>query len=294
MPQTKDQKELDSESPHASFESRIRDQYDSLPTSERKIADLVLEFPGEVAAYTATELAELSGSSKAAVTRFIRRLGFRSFQQARRAARDAQNWGSPLYLLPRTQRPTGTRARIHEHAEQDARTISQTFDALDPGVINSSVEAICKARQVFVFGCRNSHFLAGYFRCQLIQVRADVHLLPAVGETLAEYVADMAKGDLLVVIGFRRRVPEVIRTLRAAADAGCQVLYITDSNAGSQRKATWTIHCTVRGEDVFDRYSGAMSLLHFLAVSSMLYAGEKGRARLKAIEHLHEDLHEFG
>ena len=44
-----------------SFEARIRDQYARLPKSERKIADLILEFPGEVAAYSATELADLAG-----------------------------------------------------------------------------------------------------------------------------------------------------------------------------------------------------------------------------------------
>ena len=52
-----------------SLESRLREHYDALPTSERKIADLMLDFPSEVAAYSGTELAGLAGSSKAAVTR---------------------------------------------------------------------------------------------------------------------------------------------------------------------------------------------------------------------------------
>ena len=60
-----------------------------MPESERRIADLILEFPGEIAAYSATELAKISGGSKAAVTRLVQRLGFASFDEARRA-------GAPL------------------------------------------------------------------------------------------------------------------------------------------------------------------------------------------------------
>jgi len=265
-----------------------------LPASERKIADLILEFPGEVAAYSATELAELANSSKAAVTRLIRRLGFDSFEEARRAARDAQNWGSPLYLLPRKPDHTGVGGRIQRHVEQDIQNISATFDALDAAAMDEIVTAILKARRVFVYGYRNSHYLAGYFSFQLIQGRPDVHLLPAVGATLAEYVADMTGKDLVVVIGFRRRVPEVKRLLQSAAAAGSRILYITDSSAGSQSNANWTIHCSVRGQDLFDRYAAAMSLLHFLSVSLMTNSGDTGRSRLKAIENLHEDLHEFG
>jgi hypothetical protein len=66
-----------------SLAARIQVQYASLPGSERKVADLILDFPGEIAAYSDTELAELAGASKAAVTRLIRRLGYASFEQAR-------------------------------------------------------------------------------------------------------------------------------------------------------------------------------------------------------------------
>ncbi len=277
----------------ASFESRIRDQYETLPDSERKIADLILEFPGEVAAYSATELATLAKSSKAAVTRLIRRLGFSGFEQARRAARDSQNWGSPLYLMPRHQRSKATNERIDHHIEQDIQVLSQTFKNLNKELLNDITKGILKSQRVYILGFRNSYYLAGYFRLQLIQARPDVHLLPAAGETVAEHLAGMTTKDILIVIGFRRRVTYVTHVMNIATNVGSRVLYITDSTAARQPKATWTLYCTVRGDDVFDRYPGAISLLHFLSVSVMAASDDKGRARLKAIEHLHEVLDEF-
>jgi DNA-binding MurR/RpiR family transcriptional regulator len=294
MPSEKHSREESRTPPPVSLESRIRDRYEALPSSERKIADLILDFPGEIAAYSATELAALAESSKAAVSRLIRRLGFSNFEEARRAARDAQNWGSPLYLMPRKPDQTGFAARVQSQIEQDLKTISLTMEGLDAETVSEIVTAIWRARRVFVFGYRNSQFLARYLRWQFMQARPGVQLLPGAGETLAEYVSDMNEQDVMVVIGLRRRPPEVSRTLEATANAGAKVLYVTDIGARPQAKATWTLLCAVRGNDMFDRYAGAMSLMHFLGVSLMSRSGDKGRARLKAIERLHEGFHEFG
>jgi len=75
----------------APFTERVQALYASLPSGERKVADLVLDFPGEIAAYAASEIAGLSGVSKATVTRFFRRLGYESFEEARRSARRASS-----------------------------------------------------------------------------------------------------------------------------------------------------------------------------------------------------------
>ena len=279
--------------PPAGLESRIGAHYDRLPESERKIADLILESPGEVAAYSATELATLAGASKAAVTRLIRRLGYENFEAARRAAREAQNWGSPLYLMSRTPARGRFSERIQAHIEQDVRNISLTLEGLRADVFADIVENICGAKRVYFLGYRNSRHLAAYARTQVMQARSYVHLMPAAGETIAEYMADMTREDLLIVIGLRRRVPEVARAIAKAAGAGISVLYITDWAAAPAEGARWTIPVAVRSKDLFDRYASAMSLLHFIAVSVVDKMGEKGRRRLNRIESLHSDLHEF-
>ena len=275
------------------LEARIGRHYDGMPESERKIADLILEFPGEVAAYTATELADLAGASKAAVTRFIRRLGYDSFEEARRAARDARNWGSPLYLLSREPGTSRFADRVQAHIEQDVRSISLTMEGLREDVFAEIVDAICAAKRVYFLGYRNSQQLAAYARAQIIQVRPDVHLMPAAGERLAEYMADMTTEDLLIVIGFRRRVGEVARAMESASAMGLRVLYVTDWTAGPLSGATWTIPVVVGGQELFDRYAAAISLLHFLSIGVVERASEKGRRRLNRIENLHSELRDF-
>jgi DNA-binding MurR/RpiR family transcriptional regulator len=275
------------------LEARIHEHYHGMPKSERKIADLILEFPGEVAAYSATELADLAGTSKAAVTRFIRRLQYQSFEEARRAARNAQNWGSPLYLLSRRPETSGFAERVQAHIDQDVQNISVTLQALRPDIFAEIVNAICAARRVYLLGYRNSQHFAAYARSQIIQVRADVHVLPAATGTIVEYIADMTAEDLFLVIGFRRRVAEVTRAVENAAAEGVKIIYVTDWNAGSLPGATWTVPVAVRGNDLFDRYAAAMSFLHFLCVGVVERIGDKGRKRLNRIEKLHGNFHDF-
>lgn len=277
----------------SSLEGRVRAFYEDLPESERRIADLILESPGQIAAYSATELAELSGGSKAAVTRLVRRLGFAGFEEARRAARDAQNWGSPLYLLSRDGAAGDFASRAAAQVDQDSRNIAATLEALRPETFDEVVRAVCDARRVFLLGYRNGYFIAGYARQQLVVARDNVFLLPAAGETLAEEIAGLTGDDVLIVVGFRRRIDAMRRVMAAAGEAGVRVLYVTDWTARPSPHATWTMRCAVHGQDVFDRYASAMSLMHFLCISVVDTLAAAGRGRIERIEILHEALHDF-
>jgi DNA-binding MurR/RpiR family transcriptional regulator len=278
----------------AALETLIREAYDRLPASERKVADFMLDYPGELATFSATEIAAKAGSSKAAVTRMLKRLGFENFHAVREAAREARRWGSPVYLLGKELEQQGFSTKVKKHIEQDLNAISETFNALDEQAFQDAVSRICTATRVFVLGFRNSHFLAGYLHWQLIQVRDNVELLPVAGKTLAEHLAGLNSDDAVILVGFRRRMPMLEQAMDVVARAGCYTLFVTDPTARTETPATWTVRCESRGEDLFDFYTAAMSFLHFLSVSVVAEIGHKGRDRLKKIESIHEDLREFG
>lgn len=282
------------ESKARSLETRIHETYAALPNSERKLADLILEFPGEVAAYSATELSELAGVSKAAATRFFRRLGFASFEEARRLARDSRAWGSPLYLQSKSDPGSDPKADLQRYLDEEIAVLCATFDDLDGAALSQIVEKIRRAKRLWLVGFRNSHFLAGYARYQFIQFRQNVMLLPAAGETLAESVAGMSRDDLVIVIGVRRRVRELRAVMALIAKAGVPILYLTDPTARhTPGHATWTIRCHVASGFMFDSYVAAISVLRFLAIEAFRLSGKSARDHLKAVEHGHETLKAF-
>jgi DNA-binding MurR/RpiR family transcriptional regulator len=278
----------------AALETLIREAYDRLPASERKVADFMLDYPGELATFSATEIAAKAESSKAAVTRMLKRLGFENFNAVRQAAREARRWGSPVYLLGKELGQQGFSTKVKRHIEQDFNAISDTFDMLDEQSFQDAVSRISTAARVYVLGFRNSHFLAAYLRWQLIQVRDNVELLPVGGETLGEHLAGLSRDDAVILVAFRRRMPVLEEAMDIVARAKCFTLFVTDPTARNETSATFTVRCESRGDDLFDYYTAAMSFLHFLSVSVVAEIGHKGRDRLKRIEAIHEELREFG
>jgi len=277
-----------------SLEARVRAAYEDLPDSERKLADLILGTPGEVAGYSATELAAMAGTSKAAATRFFKRLGFRNFSEARQLARERQDWGSPLYLDRGAAREPDPMKELYGCLEDELSVLRRSFGAFDPGQLDAVAGAIATARRLWVVGFRNSHFVAGYARWQFIQFRPEVHLLPRTGETLGEQLANVGPEDMVVVVGVRRRVAGFRRLLETCADLGARVLYVTDPTArGEGARATWTIVCSVESAYLFDSYAAPMSLLRFLAIKAYWKSGRAGHDHLEAIERLHDRLDEF-
>ncbi|MGB1109110.1 MAG: MurR/RpiR family transcriptional regulator [Gammaproteobacteria bacterium] len=280
--------------PKDSTLARIREHYDSLPPSERKLADLLLDFPGDVASYTATELAELAGVSKAAVSRFFRRLGYESFEQARLLARDQQHWGSPLYLLTQKPELDVSHSSLKRQMELEMENLAKTYERLDIRALESIAGKLVKAGKIWLFGFRHSHFLAGYARWQMLQIRGDVHQLVSESSTLTEQIADIAADDVIIAIGYRRRTKRFLQTLKTLHARKHRILYLTEPNVGASiNYATWVITAEVSGAGTFDSYPAPCSVIHLLCNSMFAQAGKPARQRLESIEELHDELGDF-
>jgi len=276
------------------LERRIRSHYESLPASERALADLLLEYPGDILFLSATALSERAGVSKAAVTRFVQRIGYGDYREVQREVRAAQEAGEPIYLNTATITPAREGDSLMRHLERDLANLRQTFEGIRPRDLDAVVERILGARRVWTLGFRNSYFFASYVRRQLIQVRPDVTLLPVPGQVPSEDLADMGAEDLVIAIGMRRRSAELRRLMAAIHETGTPIAYVTDRLAvATRRYATWTFACQVRGISLFDSYVGVISLLNYLCTEVVAQAGEAGRARLGRIEDLMSDLGEL-
>ncbi|MGB0749231.1 MAG: MurR/RpiR family transcriptional regulator [Magnetospiraceae bacterium] len=274
-----------------SIETRIHDHYDSLPESERKLADVILEAPGNLSAYTATELTARAGVSKAAGTRLFRRLGFNSFDEARVLARDTRNWGSPLYMDRRQGTVFGG---LSDYIDDEFHLLKSTLRALNPEELEEIVGQIVGARRIFLAGYRNSQFLATYLRWQLLQFRGDAYMVQGPGETHGEYIGDLTPNDLFIAFALRRRPAQLEKMLAAVRDREVPILLITDPTArGLPAHARWTITCETESSYVLDSCASALSIARYLAIHALHRAGRRGRAHLERIERQHESLGDF-
>jgi DNA-binding MurR/RpiR family transcriptional regulator len=267
-----------------SIEARIRARYDQLADSERPLADLILSFPGQVASYSATELAALAGVSKAAASRLVKKIGFDSYDDMRRIAREGQGWGSPQYLNSPTFEGRPFDDALQAHIACETENIRATLSTLRPSV-SEIVAAMATATRIGCVGFRRSRIVADYLRWSLVQIRQNVSMLPPPGETISEALSEFDPTDLIVAVGLRRRIPLLAKALKAFHERGVRVLLIADSTAGSlAASATWFLPCEARSTSPFDSDIAAISIAHFLSSSLASALGNAARIRMQAVE----------
>lgn len=277
------------------FERRIKEVYDSMPGSERVLADRVLEYPGDVIICSATELAELAGSSKAAVSRFVKRLGYNDFRDMQKEIRHAQTTGDPIFLTSgRMKEAPGKGGLLTAHFEQDIDCMRQTLANLEEETVLAVAEKIVSARRIVCLGFRNSHFFAAYARRLIINTRPNVSVLPGAGQMLMEDMSDLCEDDLVLAVGLRRRARALGETMALMHGQKVPIAYITDRRAISTPKyATWTLACHVRGTSLFDSYASVISLINFICTQANELGGKASRQRLVRIEEMMDLLGEL-
>jgi len=273
------------------LEQTIRTKYDLLPIGERKLADVVLGIGCDLGAYSATELAETAGVSKATASRLVRRLGFSDYQQMRQQTRGSPTSGSPLAALGGAQ---SKRSTLGRHLEHDVACLTYSLEGIAADLARRAVDVLTKAERIWVVGFRNSYVLALYARELLVQVKPDVRLLPVPGQTIAEELSALAAGDAVLAFGFRRRTPGFGEVLRVAAQEKARTILIGDPSLGDLGKhAEVTLRCLSRGSGAFDTYVAPVSLLNYLCSRVALGLGDAAQQRLRRSDLLHDRFGDF-
>ena len=254
------------------------------------MADFVLDFPGDMASYGASELARLAGVSNATVTRFIQRLGYPDYESARRHVREERESGSPLFLASRQADGADQRGAQLSRTQDN---LQKTVARLDDAEVDRMATALLQARKIWVTGFRSSQSFATYFRWQIFQIKEDIEVVPHAGDTLGQYAASMTPRDVVVVFGLRRRPAGLREMVTQIVSSGAQVLYVTDEEIGRHSAVTWHVHCHCASDSPLDDHSAVMAVCHLLAARVLALAGPQARERLTAIESRYDALHEL-
>ncbi len=272
-----------------SLEQRILGGYDSFTPVERRLADALIKNRGDLARYSATELALEAGVSKASAARFFQKLGYDGFIQARRQVLQSKPWGSPLEALAELAAPLKGRGDLGRHVANDIRNLTRTTETISLRDIEQAVEILVQARRVLVVGFRNSNSLAVYAYMVLNSIKRDIRLMGTGGLSAAEQVVGLDENDAILAIGFRRRPFALRQILETASARGTASVLVTDATADkTAHLANVTLVCQNQGANFFDSYVSGLTILNFLCSSVGLELGDPAWARLSEIEELHQ------
>ncbi|MCU1481687.1 MAG: MurR/RpiR family transcriptional regulator [Subtercola sp.] len=278
---------------------RIDNSYAELSPQEQRAADFILDHIADLAVYNASELARLSGVSKATVSRLFRSLGFTDAQEVRDHARALRSEGVPLGGITLGSGDAGLElghgaAALEAHLEQERSNIHRALEAVTDGRLDSAAALLARARRVVVIGLRNSYPVALHLRQQLIQGLADVRLAPQPAQSIGEELAGLGPDDAAVIVGFRRRPHGFTEVVDALRQLGVPVVLIGDSSAARYAPhATVWLDCPVDSVTALDSYAAANSLVALLASETLGVAARGTRSRISSINRLYGDLNEL-
>jgi len=260
---------------------------DTLPSAERRLADVVLSNINQLAIYSAQELAAMANVSAATAVRFFRRLGFSGFNEFRMAAREQMNDGAPFARMSALD-ASSFRGDMTPFVNSDIQNITATFEAIAQSHVDKFITQTLDAKRIWVVGFRNGQTLACYAHSLLQQLRGDVHLLVGTVAHLTEQMSDIHAGDLVFVMDFRRRsmlLPKVVDYVRSQ---GVQMAFMTDGLEPSLcKKRDIAFLVKTRGEGLFDSHASTLSLINFLISRIALQAEKSVTKKLQKIESIH-------
>ena len=259
--------------------TRITENYRDLSPQEQRAADFMRAHIADLAVYNSTEVARLSGVSKATVSRLYRRLGFENAEALREHVRGLRAAGTPLA----SETPTSFSA----HFDQELANLRAALAGLD---LAPAASLIAGARRVVVVGFRNSYPMALHLRQQLAQARPGVELAPLPGQSIGEELAALGDDDVVVIVGFRRRPQGFAKVVALVESSEARSVLITDA---PRLGHDVVIEVRVDSVTAFDSYAAAASVISLLAAAVLGASLASGRARIAAIGETYRELDEL-
>ncbi|EUB99876.1 transcriptional regulator, RpiR family [Rhizobium sp. CF080] len=270
-----------------SLEARIYAIYSTLSPAEKRLADILLQYQMDLPSYTAGELAEKAQVSKATAARLIRSLGYATYPDAKRQIRADQHWGSPRAGLEDPDRAPSGKISLSSTVQMDLDNIRTTAESLSETTLSEVGQAIVGARRLWIMGLRSGYGLALQAAHYFTLMKSDVQVIPVGGGSYSHEIASIAKGDVFLVIAFRRRprlLPTIIKEARAA---GAITVLITDlSAAASAKAANHVLRCRCQSPSPFNSFVAAVTIINYLAWSVSTAMGEASLARFEKIDRL--------
>ena len=198
---------------------------------QRLIAAYIGQCYEKAAFMTANKLGKTVGVSESTVVRFAVELGFDGYPAMQKAMQEMV-----MNRLTSVQRIEVANDRMNGQdvlstvIQSDIEKLRQTAETVSREDFNAAVEAILKARRIYILGSRSTAVLANFLGHYLRHMLDSVRVVTSSGASeMFEQIIGVGPQDVVVAFSFPRYSTATFKGVQFAQTTGAKVIGITDS-----------------------------------------------------------------
>lgn len=267
----------------------LKEMVNSLPPSERKIAEYIIKNPEKSILMTALTLGEKSETSSAAVIRLCKSLGFKGFQELKiRVAGDLQV--EPVNEYRDIEPNESFRNIIEKVTSNTIQTLKETVDIMSENKLQKAVKVLSEAKSILFVGFGASNIAAKDAEQKFLRINKNVYSFSDV-HIAATFIANKGPEDVVVGISFSGNTTDVARLLMLAQKNRVKTISITKyGNSKVSQSSDIQLHTSATKEATFrsGATSSRIAQLHMIDILFMCLASMEYEDTIKHLDETRE------
>ena len=213
------------------FLSILQEKEPTFSKGQKRIARYITDSYDKAAFITANRLGKTVGVSESTVVRFAVDLGFDGYPSMQKAMREmVLNRLTSVQRIEVANNRLGDQDVVSMVLHADMEKLRQTSETISREEFNTAVDAILKAKRVYILGVRSVAPLANFLGHYLNYMFNNVHVISgfSAGE-MFEKIVSVNSEDVIIAFSFPRYSASTTKGARYCRSAGATVIGITDS-----------------------------------------------------------------
>lgn len=198
---------------------------------QRRIAGYITDSYDKAAFMTASRLGKTVGVSESTVVRFAVELGFDGYPEMQKAMQEmVMNRLTSVQRIEVANDRIGNQDVLMKVLQADADKIRQTAETISREHFRLAVDAIQKARRIYVLGVRSAAPLVNFAGYYMNYMFDDVRVITASGAgEMFENLVNITPEDVVLAFSFPRYSSATLKAVQYCRGLGATVIGITNS-----------------------------------------------------------------
>ena len=209
----------------------LQEKESTFSKGQKRIARYITESYDKAAFMTANCLGKTVGVSESTVVRFAVDLGYDGYPSMQKAMQEmVLNRLTSVQRLEVASNRFGDQDVVSTVLHSDMEKLRQTGEVLDREEFQAAVDAILKAKRVYILGIRSTAALANFLGYYLNYMFRNVHVVSSVGTVeMFEKIVGINANDVVIAFSFPRYSSATTKGAQYCRSTGATVIGITDS-----------------------------------------------------------------